>query len=74
MSRVSRGRRKVYELLRSPQAGAGFFQDGFVILRKGLPATLVSNLWRESEKAVAVECARYGPPIQRSEPISRTPT
>jgi hypothetical protein len=50
---------------------AGFFQNGFVILRQILPATLVSDLRRECNKAVAVERAKSGPQVQRFQPISK---
>jgi hypothetical protein len=49
----------------------GFYRDGFVILRKVIPASLVSDLRRECDKAVAVERGKGQVQAQRFQPISK---
>lgn len=52
------------------QESAGFFQNGYIILRGVLPTTLISDLRRECDKAAAVVRKNRGRQIQRFQPVS----
>jgi hypothetical protein len=50
---------------------AGFFRNGFVIIRNALPHSLVEELRGECTGAVAAVREEHGPQVQRFQPISR---
>ncbi|MBI2192688.1 MAG: phytanoyl-CoA dioxygenase family protein [Planctomycetes bacterium] len=54
----------------SPTDVAGFFQNGYTILRGILPASLITDLRRESDKAAALVRQAHGGQPQRFQPIS----
>jgi len=49
---------------------ASYYRDGYIVFRQILPATLVTDLRREVDKAYPIARAKSGPDAQRIQPIA----
>jgi len=50
---------------------ADYFRSGFIVFRSILPPSLIADLRRECDKAVAIVRAASGPQVQRIQPLSK---